>query len=259
VKAARTSIGIVDASTLGKIDIQGPDALKLLNWVYTNAWDNLEIGRARYGLMCGEDGMVFDDGVTTRIGPSHYLMTTTTGNAARVLGWLEEWLQCEWTGYRVWCTSVTEQWATVGVTGPMSRRLLAELTTDIDLDPATFPLHVLQGRQRRRRAGARLPHLVHRRAQLRDQRAPSYALALWQALMMAGEKYQITPYGTEACTCCAPRRATSSSARRPTARSRRTTLGSAGSSARRRRTSSASVRWRARTPRGPTASIWSAC
>ncbi|MBX6321152.1 MAG: sarcosine oxidase subunit alpha family protein [Rhodospirillaceae bacterium] len=198
VKAARTSVGIVDASTLGKIDIQGPDAVKLLNWVYTNAWDNLEIGRARYGLMCGEDGMVFDDGVTTRLGPDHYLMTTTTGNAARVLGWLEEWLQCEWTDYRVWCTSVTEEWVTVGLTGPLSRRLLAELTTDIDLDPATFPFMSF-----REGTVAGIPARVYRisftgELSYEINVAPSYALALWQALMMAGEKYQITPYGTEA-------------------------------------------------------------
>src|SRR3546814_10637731 len=89
VKAVRASVGIVDASTLGKIDIQGPDAVELLNWVYTNAWNKLAIGHARYGLMPGEDGMVFDDGVTTRLGEHHFLMTTPTGAAARVLAWLE--------------------------------------------------------------------------------------------------------------------------------------------------------------------------
>src|SRR5690606_31774244 len=92
VKAARIGVGIIDASTLGKIDIQGPDAVTLLNRVYTNAWNKLEIGRCRYGLMLGEDGIVIDDGVTTRLGEHHYLMSTTTGNAARILGWLEEWL-----------------------------------------------------------------------------------------------------------------------------------------------------------------------
>src|SRR5262249_49852915 len=131
VKAVRTSVGIVDASTLGKIDIQGPDAATLLNLVYTNAWSKLEIGRARYGFMLGEDGMVMDDGVTTRLGEHHYLMSTTTGNAARVLGWLENWLQCEWTHLKVLCTSVTEQWATIGVNGPLSRKLMAELTSHI--------------------------------------------------------------------------------------------------------------------------------
>ena len=108
-KAVRSSVGIVDASTLGKIDLQGPDVAKLLNLVYTNAWSKLEIGRCRYGLMCHEDGMIFDDGVTTRLGENHYLMSTTTGNAATVLGWLENWLQCEYPDMKVYCTSVTEQ------------------------------------------------------------------------------------------------------------------------------------------------------
>ena len=118
VGAARTAIGILDASTLGKIDIQGRDAAELLNRVYTNAWSKLAIGRCRYGLMLGEDGMVFDDGVTTRLGEPHYLMSTTSGGAARVLAWLEEWLQTEWPELRGYCTSVTEQWATVASPAP---------------------------------------------------------------------------------------------------------------------------------------------
>ncbi len=198
VKAARASVGIVDASTLGKIDIQGPDAVKLLNWVYTNAWNKLAIGHARYGLMLGEDGMVFDDGVTTRLGEDRFLMTTTTGGAARVLAWLENWLQCEWPDMKVYCTSVTEQWATVGIAGPMSRKLLSELTTDIDLDPATFPFMSL-----REGHVAGIPARVYRisftgELSYEINVAPSFATALWQALMTAGEKYQITPYGTEA-------------------------------------------------------------
>ena len=94
--AARNGVGIMDASTLGKIDIQGPDAATLLNWVYTNAWTKLGVGRCRYGLMLDENGMVMDDGVTARLGENHFLMTTTTGGAARVMAWLERWLQTEW-------------------------------------------------------------------------------------------------------------------------------------------------------------------
>jgi sarcosine oxidase, subunit alpha len=198
VKAARTSIGIVDASTLGKIDIQGPDAVKLLNWVYTNAWNNLAIGRSRYGLMLDEAGMVFDDGVTTRIGENHYHMTTTTGGAARVLSWLEEWLQCEWPHYRVFLTSVTEQWATIGVAGPNARKLIAELTQDIPLDDESFPFMSL-----REGTVAGIPARVFRisftgELSYEINVPTSYGLALWQALMTAGEKYDITPYGTEA-------------------------------------------------------------
>ena len=109
---------ILDASTLGKIDIQGRDAAELLNRVYTNAWSKLAVGRCRYGLMLGEDGMVFDDGVTARLGEHHYLMSTTSGGAARVLAWLEEWLQTEWPELEVYCTSVTEQWATISLVRP---------------------------------------------------------------------------------------------------------------------------------------------
>jgi len=197
VKAARTGVGIVDASTLGKIDIHGPDAATLLNWVYTNAWSKLEIGRGRYGLMLGEDGMVMDDGVTTRLGENHYLMTTTTGNAARVLAWLENWLQCEWPHYRVWCTSLTEQWATVGISGPLARQLLSDLSRDIDLDPKTFPfMSYREGHV------ANIPARVFRISFTGELTyevnvAPSHVMALWQALMAAGEKYGITPYGTE--------------------------------------------------------------
>jgi sarcosine oxidase subunit alpha len=194
--AVRTTVGIVEASTLGKIDIQGPDTLKLLNMVYTNAFTKLEIGRCRYGLMCGEDGMVFDDGVTTRLDEHHFLMSTTTGNAARVLGWLESWLQCEWPDMKVYCTSVTEQWATVAINGPMARRLLGELTTDI---PSTtrLPLHVAARRHRRRHSRPGLPHQLHRRSQLEVNVPASYGPALWQALITAGEQYQLVTYGTE--------------------------------------------------------------
>ena len=196
-KAIRTSVGIVDASTLGKIDIQGPDAVKILNLVYTNAWSKLDIGRCRYGVMCGEDGMVFDDGVTTRLGENHYLMTTTTGNAARVLGWLENWLQCEYPEMKVYCTSVTEQWATVAINGPMARRLLGELTSDIPLDNESFPfMSVREGHV------AGIPARVFRISFTGDLSfevnvPASYGHALWVALMAAGEKYQVTPYGTE--------------------------------------------------------------
>jgi sarcosine oxidase subunit alpha len=125
-------------------------------------------------------------------------MSTTTGNAARVLGWLENWLQCEWPHLRVFCTSVTEQWATVAINGPMARRLLAELTTDIELDPQLFPfMAVREGHV------AGIPARVFRisftgEISFEVNVPASYGLALWQALMAAGEKYGITPYGTEA-------------------------------------------------------------
>ena len=198
VKAARASIGILDATTLGKIDIQGRDAAELLNRVYTNAWSKLEVGRCRYGLMLGEDGMVFDDGVTARLGPHHYLMSTTTGGAARVLAWLEEWGQTEWPELEVFMTSVTEQWATVSVSGPNARRLLAELTDDLALDGDAFPFMSFQEGN-----VAGVPARVMRisftgELSFEINIPASHGLTVWNACMTAGEKYDITPFGTEA-------------------------------------------------------------
>jgi len=195
--ATRNAIGILDASTLGKIDIRGPDSVELLERIYTNNWRRLQIGRCRYGLMCGEDGMVFDDGVTARLGEHHYLMTTTSGNAARVLAWLEEWLQTEWPELRVYCNSVTEHWCTAGIAGPLARALLGELTTDIDLDPEAFPFMSFRDGTV---AGipARVMRISFTGEMSYEINVPAnYGLALWTALMGAGEKYGITPFGTE--------------------------------------------------------------
>jgi sarcosine oxidase subunit alpha len=198
VREVRRSLGIMDASTLGKIDIQGSDASELLNRIYTNAWKKLEVGRCRYGLMLGEDGMVMDDGVTARLGEHRYLMTTTTGNAAPVLAHLEEYLQTEWPEFDVYCTSVTEQFATISIAGPNARRLLAELTSNIELSPNDFPhMAVRDG------TVAGVPARVFRvsftgEAAYEINVPSSFGLAVWQATMTAGEKYGITPYGTEA-------------------------------------------------------------
>ena len=196
--AARRAIGILDASTLGKIDVQGSDAAEFLERIYTNTWKRLAPGRCRYGLMCTEDGMVFDDGVTLRLDEHRFLMHTTSGNAARVLAWMEEWLQTEWPDLDVYCSSVTEQIATASISGPLARRLLSDLTTDIDLDRDAFPFmswregHV---------AGlpARVARVSFTGESSFEVSVPSgYGLSLWTALMHSGQRYGITPYGTEA-------------------------------------------------------------
>ncbi|MEV0586005.1 2Fe-2S iron-sulfur cluster-binding protein [Nonomuraea sp. NPDC050310] len=128
--AARTAVAAMDASTLGKIDIRGRDAGEFLDRIYTNLYSTLPVGSCRYGVMCGADGMVFDDGVTTRLGAEHYLMTTTTGNAAAVLDWLEEWHQTEWPQLDVRFVSVTDHWATVAVAGPRARRVIRALAPE---------------------------------------------------------------------------------------------------------------------------------
>ena len=196
-KAARDSVGILDATTLGRIDIQGPDAVTFLNRVYTNGWKTLKPGHCRYGLMLKEDGMVMDDGVTACLGENHYLMHTTTGGAANVLAQLEDYLQTEWPDLNVWLTTVTEQYATAAIAGPNARRLLDELTDDIDLSPESFPFmtyregHVagIWARVFRISFSGDLSFEINVEAH--------NGLHLWQTLMNTGEKYNITPYGTE--------------------------------------------------------------
>lgn len=195
-KAVRDSVGILDASTLGKIDIQGPDAREFLNRVYTNAWTKLDVGKARYGLMCKEDGMVFDDGVTACLAENHFVMTTTTGGAARVMEWLEIYHQTEWPELKVYFTSVTDHWATMTLSGPNSRKLLAEVT-DIDLDKDGFPFMSwkeglvggVPARVFRISFTGELSYEVNVQA--------DYALGVWEKIVEAGKKYNLTPYGTE--------------------------------------------------------------
>ncbi len=192
----RQSVGMVDASTLGKIDIQGKDAAWFLNMIYTNRWDKLGVGRCRYGLMCNEHGMVFDDGVTTRLDEHHFHMTTTTGGAARVMSWLEEWQQTEWPEREVFFTSVTEQWAVASINGPQSRAMLQALT-DIDLSQENFPFMSYKSGE-----VAGIPARVFRISFTGDLgfevNVPArFGKALWQALKQAGKAHDLCIYGTE--------------------------------------------------------------
>ena len=197
VKAAREGVGLFDASTLGKIDVRGPGAAAFLDRVYCNTFSTLQPGHARYGLMLGEDGMVKDDGVTARLGPDHYHLTTTTGGAASVYVWLEDWLQTEWLDLEVYLTSVTEQWAVATLSGPKARQVLGPLT-DIDLSVGAFPFMAFrEGRV------ANIPARIFRVSFSGDLsyeiNVPArHGLALWQALMESGRPHGITPYGTEA-------------------------------------------------------------
>ena len=198
VMAVRNGVGMLDASTLGKIDIQGPDAAKLLNWVYTNPWLKLEVGKCRYGLMLDENGMVFDDGVTARLGPDHFLMTTTTGGAARVLGWLERWVQTEWPDMRVYMTSVTDHWSTFAVVGPKSRAVVQKVCADVDLSNEAFPF---MGWRDGTVAGvrARIMRISFSGEMSFEVNVPSHTGShVWHALMNAGAEFDLTPYGTEA-------------------------------------------------------------
>jgi sarcosine oxidase, subunit alpha len=190
--AAREGVAMMDASTLGKIDVQGPDAVELLDRLYTNAYRSLAIGMCRYGVMCKADGMVFDDGVVMHVAEERFVCTTTTGNAAAVLSWMEEWLQTEWPELRVRLTSVTEQWATVAVVGPGARAHLARLT-DVDVSNDAFPFMAI-----REGTVAGLPARICRvsfsgelafEVNVDGRRA----LELWEAIATG----DVTPYGTE--------------------------------------------------------------
>ncbi|MEV1068408.1 sarcosine oxidase subunit alpha family protein [Streptomyces sp. NPDC050263] len=195
--AARESVAFMDASTLGKIDVQGPDAAAFLDLLYTNMMSTLKVGMIRYGVMSRLDGMIFDDGTVIRVAQDRFLVTTTTGNAAAVLDWMEEWLQTEWPELRVHCTSVTEQWATVALVGPKSRAVLGALAPELAVSNEDFPFMAwrettvagIDARVCRISFSGELAYEINV--------SPWEALALWEALYEAGAPYGITPYGTE--------------------------------------------------------------
>ncbi len=195
--AVREDVGVMDASTLGKIDLQGKDVGKFLDLIYTNMFSTLKVGMSRYGLMCGVDGMVFDDGVTTRISENHWLMTTTTGGAAKVLDWLEEWLQTEWTDLEVFCTSVTEQISTVAIVGPKSRELMSRLAPSLDVSKEAF---AFMENKYADVAGvpARIARISFSGELAYEINVPgSFGLHIWEQVMSQGADLNITPYGTE--------------------------------------------------------------
>jgi sarcosine oxidase, subunit alpha len=197
-RALRASVGVLDASTLGKIEVVGPDAGVFLDRMYTNKMSTLAVGSIRYGFMLGLDGMVFDDGVAMRLAEDRYLVSTTTGGAAAVMERFEEWLQCEWTDLDVYCTSVTEQWSVVAVGGPNARRVLTATGTTVDLANEAFPFMTL-----REGSVAGVPARICRVSFTGDLSfevhvSPWHALHIWESVMAAGEPFDITAYGTEA-------------------------------------------------------------
>ncbi len=195
--ATRKSVGILDASTLGKIDIQGKDAREFLNRIYTNPWGKLAPGRCRYGVMCKEDGMIFDDGVTSCISDNHFIMTTTSGGAATVLQWLEHWHQSEWPELEVYFASVTDHWATMTISGPNSRKLLEKLVDGHDISNEGFPY---MSWQTFKVAGVdarvfRISFTGELSFEINVQ--ANFGLYVWEQVMAAGKAFNITPYGTE--------------------------------------------------------------
>lgn len=200
VMAVRSSVGFCDVTTLGKIDIQGPDAVQLLEFVYSNSWSNLPVGRARYGLMLREDGFVMDDGTTARLGENHFLMTTTTANAAKVFQHLEfchQWLK---PSLDVSLISVTDQWAQIALAGPCARYVLKKIV-DPEFDVSNEVVGYMAACEVSLCGGtpARLFRLSFSGELAYEIAVPArYGAALAEALMVAGAEFGITPYGTEA-------------------------------------------------------------
>ncbi len=194
----RKTAGLFDASTLGKIEVVGPDAAKFMELLYTNPWEKLEPGRCRYGIMLREDGFIYDDGVVGRLAPDRFHVTTTTGGAARVMNMMEDYLQTEFPHLKVWLTSISEQWAVIAVQGPSARKILEPLVEGIDLSDAAMPhMSVREGRI------CGVPTRLFRMSFTGDRgfevNVPAdYGQAVWEALWAEGQKHGACAYGTEA-------------------------------------------------------------
>ena len=196
-RQTRDNVAMVDVTTLGKIDIQGPDAPEFLNRLYINNWLKLPVGKARYGIMLREDGMVYDDGTTSRLSENHYFMTTTTANAAPVLSHMEQYHQIEWPELDVVFCSVTEQWTGIAIAGPNARKMLEDVI-DIDISNDAFPfmavaeckLNQIPARLFRISFSGELAYEVNVPADFGEQ--------AWLELLEAGKELGVTAYGTEA-------------------------------------------------------------
>jgi sarcosine oxidase subunit alpha len=195
--AVRTQVGVFDASTLGKIEVVGPDAAAFMNRMYVNAWTKLGVGRCRYGILCREDGFVTDDGVVGRIAADRFHVTTTTGGAPRVLAMMEDYLQTEWPDLDVWLTSTTEQWAVIAVQGPRAREVLAPLVEGIDIGRAAFP-HMAVAVGTILGVPMRLFRVSFSGELGFEVNVPAdYGRAVWEAIWQSGQPHGITAYGTE--------------------------------------------------------------
>lgn len=196
-KATRETVGIFDASTLGKIEVVGKDAAEFMNRIYTNAWTKLEPGRLRYGVMLREDGFVMDDGVVGRMATDRFHITTTTGGAPRVLNMMEDYLQTEWPDLDVWLTSTTEEWAVIAVQGPLARKVLEPLVEGIDLSREAMP-HMSVREGQICGVPTRLFRVSFTGELGFEVNVPAgYGHAVWETIFAAGQPYGITPYGTE--------------------------------------------------------------
>jgi sarcosine oxidase, subunit alpha len=194
----RTNAGLFDASTLGKIEVVGPDAAKFLNIMYTNSWDKLGVGKCRYGIMLREDGFIYDDGVVGRIAEDRFHVTTTTGGAPRVMSHMEDYLQTEFPDLNVWLTSTTEQWAVIAVQGPKAREIIAPFVTGMDISNEAFP-HMSVKECQFMGVPCRLFRMTFAGELGFEINVPAdYSPAVWDAIYKQGAPMGLQPYGTEA-------------------------------------------------------------
>ena len=199
VRNVRSKVGIIDVTPIGKLDLRGPDVPRLLNLVYVNKWSKLGIGRVRYGVMCTEDGVVFDDGVTGRLGPEHYLMSTTSSGAAAVWEWLENVLQTMHPDWAVHVTPVTTAYASMNVAGPNSRELLLRVTEEVDLANEAFGYMEVRTGRIAGVDGCVLWRIGFTGELSYELHVPAgYGLHVWQTLMDRGADLGIAPFGVEA-------------------------------------------------------------
>ena len=197
-RTVRKVAGIFDASTLGKIEVVGPDAAAFMNILYTNSWDKLRPGRAKYGIMCREDGFIYDDGVVGRISNTRFHVTTTTGGAPRVLNQMEDYLQTEFPEMQVWLTSTSEQWATIAVQGPKARAIIEPLISGADISNKKFP-HMSVVECEICGVPARLFRISFTGELGFEINVPAdYGRSVWEAIWVRAEPMGACIYGTEA-------------------------------------------------------------
>ncbi|WP_413062484.1 sarcosine oxidase subunit alpha family protein (plasmid) [Sphingomonas carotinifaciens] len=195
--AVRKGVGIFDASTLGKIEVVGPDAAEFMNRFFVNAWTKLGVGKCRYGVLLREDGFVLDDGVVGRLAVDRFHVTTTTGGAARVLNMMEDYLQTEWPDLNVWLTSTTEQWSVIAVQGPRAREVIAPLIEGLDVSAEAFP-HMSIADAQICGVPMRLMRVSFTGELGFEVNVPSgYGRMVWEAIWERGKTYDMVPYGTE--------------------------------------------------------------
>jgi sarcosine oxidase subunit alpha len=196
-RAVRNAVGLFDATTLGKIEVVGPDAAEFLDRLYTGSFTRLAPGLCRYGIMLNDGGFVIDDGVVARLAPDCFHVTTTTGGAAAVLHHMEDYRQTEFPELRVWLTSITEQWAVIAVQGPLARQVIAPMIEDTDITPEAMP-HMSVRECRICGVPARLFRVSFTGELGYEINVPAdYGLSIWQEVYDAGASAGITPYGTE--------------------------------------------------------------